>query len=122
MCVDESVHVLFDETNSLIEHDTQDEKLELGLMRRDFSPTQSSIVDNGKAPESERSAESENVEGEWGAHQSRGSNAGPTLVQNRLDFSRTDLGAGSKTDPESVSPHSQERLESMSVDSIIPRP
>ena len=42
-CVEESVHVLFDENNSLIEHDTQDEEFELGLMRKDFSLIQSSM-------------------------------------------------------------------------------
>ena len=80
LCVQESVHVLFDETNSLIEHDAQDEEFELGLMRKDFSLTQSSMVDNGEAPESEPSLESGNVEGEQGAHQSGGKTAGPNLV------------------------------------------
>ena len=47
------MHVLFDETNSLIEHDTQDEEFELGLMRKYLSLTQSSMRDNDKAPESE---------------------------------------------------------------------
>jgi len=37
--VEESVHVLFDETNSLIEHDAQHEEFELGLMRKDFALT-----------------------------------------------------------------------------------
>ena len=36
LCVQESVHVLFDETNSLIEPDAQDEEYELGLVRKDF--------------------------------------------------------------------------------------
>ena len=31
LCVEESVHVLFHETNSLIEHDTQEEEFELVL-------------------------------------------------------------------------------------------
>jgi len=77
LCVEKSVHVLFDETNFVIEHDTQDEEFELGLMRKDFSLTQSSMVDNGKTPEGEPRPESGNVEGEQGAHQSGGSNAGP---------------------------------------------
>ena len=64
LCVEESVHVLFDETNSLIEHDAQDEEFELGLMRKDFSLTQSSMIDNGKAPEGKPSPDSGNVEGE----------------------------------------------------------
>jgi len=92
------VHVLFDKTNSLIKHDAQDEEFELGLIRKDFSLTQSSMVDNGKALEGEPSPESSNVEGEQGAHQLGGSNVRPDLVQNQhtvLDSSRTDLGTGS---------------------------
>jgi len=33
LCVAESVHVLFDETNSLVENNAQDEEYELGLTR-----------------------------------------------------------------------------------------
>ena len=36
LCVEKSVHVLFDETNSLIENDAQDEEFELGLARKDL--------------------------------------------------------------------------------------
>ena len=99
-CVEESVLVLFDETNSLIEHGTQDEDFELGLMRKYFSLTQSSMVDNSKAPEVEPSPESSNMEGKQGAHQSGGSNVEPNLIRsqsNQLDPSRTDLGIGSRT-------------------------
>ena len=42
------MHVLFDKTNSLIEHDTQDEEFEHRYIRKDFSLTQSSMVDNSK--------------------------------------------------------------------------
>jgi len=54
---------LFDETNSLIEHDTQDEEFELGLVRKYLSLTQSSMGDNDKAPENEPNSESDKVEG-----------------------------------------------------------
>jgi len=40
LCVEESVHVLFDESNCLIENDVQDEDFELGLTRKDFLLTQ----------------------------------------------------------------------------------
>jgi len=40
LCVEESVHVLFDESNSLIEDNAQDDDFELGLARKDFLPTQ----------------------------------------------------------------------------------
>ena len=58
------MHALFDETNSLIEHDTQDKEFELGLMRKYLSLTQSSMGDNDKAPKSEPKFESDKVEGE----------------------------------------------------------
>jgi len=66
---EESVHVLFDETNSLTKHDTQDVEFELGFMRKDLSLTQSSMVDNGKAPEGEPSPGADSVEGGQGANQ-----------------------------------------------------
>ena len=81
LCVEESVHVLFDETNSLIEHDIQDEEFELGLMRKDFSLIQSSMGDNSKPPESEPNFESDKVEGEREAHQLGGSNVGPNWLK-----------------------------------------
>ena len=63
LCVKESVHVLFDETNSLIEHDTQDEEFKLGLVSKELSLTQRCMVDNGKAPEGEPSLGSDSVKG-----------------------------------------------------------
>jgi len=47
LCVEESVHVLFDESNSLIENDVQDEDFELGLTKKDCSPNQ----EKGKNPQ-----------------------------------------------------------------------
>jgi len=34
LCVEESVHVLFDESNSLVENNAQDEDVELGLAKK----------------------------------------------------------------------------------------
>ena len=51
----------------------QDEELELGLVRKDPTLAQSSIVDKGKSPKGETSPGSENMEGGWGASQSGGS-------------------------------------------------
>ena len=116
---------MFDEINSLIKHDIQDEEFKLGLKRKNFSLIQSSMIDNGKAPEGEPSPEYDNVKGEQVAYQSGGSNAEPNLGQNQsiqLDSSRTDFGTDSRKDLELISPHTQERSESMYVDSIIPRP
>jgi len=56
-------YVLFDETNSLVEYDTQEEEFELGLVRKDVSLTQSSTVDKGKAPEGEPNLGTDNLEG-----------------------------------------------------------
>jgi len=50
LCVEESVHVLFDKTNSLFESDAQDEEYELGVARRDLLLTQNSIYEKGKSP------------------------------------------------------------------------
>jgi len=51
LCVEESVHVLFHETNSLFESDAQDEEYELGLMRKDLLLTQNSMLDKLMSPE-----------------------------------------------------------------------
>jgi len=40
LCVEESVHILFDESNSLIENGVQDEDFELGLAKKDCLPNQ----------------------------------------------------------------------------------
>ena len=47
LCVEESVHVLFDEINSLVENDAHDEEYELGLVRKDLLL----IHAKGKCPE-----------------------------------------------------------------------
>jgi len=58
-----NAHVSFDKTNPLIEHDIQDEEFKNGLVRKDLSLTQNSMVDNGKSPKGETSPGSENMEG-----------------------------------------------------------
>ena len=71
--------ISFDETNPLIEHDIQDEEFKNGLVRKDLSLTQNSMVDKGKSPEGEISPGSGNIEGGQGANQSGGSIAEPDL-------------------------------------------
>ena len=78
------------------------------------------MVENGKAPKGEPSPESGNVKGEQGAHQTGGSNVGS--VTTEYDAPRTELGIGSRIDLEPVSLHTEERLGSVFVDSIISRP
>jgi len=83
------------------------------------------MIENGKAPKGEPCTESSNVKSEQGADQTGGSNVRSILVQNRIteyDSSQTELGTSSRTDPRPVSPHTQERLKSVYVDLIIPRP
>jgi len=47
LCVEESVHVLFDESNSLLENDAQDEDVKLGLTKKDLLRT----YEEGKNPQ-----------------------------------------------------------------------
>jgi len=106
-------------------HDAQDEEYQLGLVRKDFLLTQNSIVDKDKTPEGEPSPGADIVEGGQGVNLSRGSVAEPDLEQNQStqsNPSRTDLRTGSRTDPEPISPIIQERVESVSVDPLTPRP
>jgi len=77
-----NVHVLFDETNLLIEHDIQDEEFKNGLVRKDLSLTQNFMVDNGKSPKGETSHGSGNMKGGQGVNQSGGSIAESDLGQN----------------------------------------
>ena len=76
------------------------------------------MVENSKAPEVEPNSESDKVEGEQGAHRSRGSNVEPNFVRSqstqldpsRIDLRpgfRTDLRTGSRTDLEPILPHTQ---------------
>jgi len=128
LCVEESVHVLFDESNSLIENDAQDEDFELGLAKKDLLPTheenKNSQEGSGTGPVSK--------EGEQGDKQARGTATKPCL-QNKENKSqtgaRTDLQTGvgtsseigARTAPEYCSPENQAREESMAMDSPAPR-
>jgi len=130
LCVEESVHVLFDETNPLVENDAQDEEYKLGLAKRDLLLSQNSMHEKGKPPEGEPSPGDNTLEGGQGLDQSRGSIAEPSLEENRLNSPRTGLETGSrigleissKIDPGPVSPSIPARVESMSVDPLTPRP
>jgi len=63
LCVEESVHVLFDETNSLFNSDAQDEEYELGLVRRHLLLTQNSMHEKSKSPKGEPSPGADILEG-----------------------------------------------------------
>ena len=101
-----NVHVSFDETNPLMEHDIHDEEFKNSLVRKDLSLTQNSMVDKGKSLEGEISSGSGNIKGGQGANQSGGSIVEPDLGQNQpaqLDPFRIVMGTGTRTDPRPVS-------------------
>ena len=77
------MHVLFDETNSSIENDAQDEEYELGLARRDLLPTQKSMHKKGKSPEGKPNPGANTLKGGKGLNQIGGSIAKPSLEQNQ---------------------------------------
>jgi len=120
LCVEESVHVLFDETNSLIENNAQDEEYELGLARKDLSFTHK----EGKCPEDGSRPGADMLEGEQGLNQTRGSVAEPSLEQNQPNSPRTGSKIGSETSSrtvsEPVSPSIPARVESVFVDPLTP--
>ena len=109
ICVEESVHVLFDETNSLIENDVQDEDFDLGLARKD----------NGKMLENEPLTEVNGKESGQEVDQSRGSLADPDIDRNQPTQSQTSLtdpGIGFRPDPTPIPANSQEKVKSGSMD------
>jgi len=75
LCVEESVHVLFDETNFLIDNDAQDKEFELGLARKDLLL----IHEKGKSPINELGLGAVSLEGGQGLNQSGGSAVEPSL-------------------------------------------
>ena len=125
-CVEESVHVLFNETNSLVENDAQDEEYELRLTRKDLLLTQNSMHGTGKSPEGEPSPGANTVEGGQGLDPSGRSIVEPSLEQNHLNSPRTGLETcfetGSRIGPELVSPIVPARVESVSVDPLTSQP
>ena len=84
LCVEESVHVLFDKTNALVENDAQDEEYELGLARRDLLHTQNYMHEKGKSPEGEPGPGANILEGGQGLNQTGGSIAERSLSKTNL--------------------------------------
>ena len=78
LCIEESVHVLFDETNSLVEIDAQDDDFELGLAKKDLLLTH----EEGKNPKDGPGPGNVYVKGGQGLDQTGGSTARPCLKQN----------------------------------------
>ena len=97
LCVEESVHVLFDESNSLVEHDTQEDDFELGLAKKDWLPMQEA----GKYPAEGSQSGAVLQERRQVQDQTGGSTVEPCLEQNLPNISetgsRTGLGTSSQT-------------------------
>jgi len=98
LCVEKSVHVLFDETNSLTKNDAHDEEFELGLARKDLLL----IHEKGKSPMNGLGPGAVFSEGGQGLNQSGGSTAEPSLEQNQSDFPKTGSETGYRIGPEQV--------------------
>ena len=122
--------MLFDETNSLVEIDAQDDDFELGLAKKNLLLTH----EEGKYPDDGSGPGAISLEDGQGLNQTGGSIAEPNLEQNQPNTpeigsrtgSGTDLEIGSKTGSETVSkpvlPSIQARVESVSMDPLTPRP
>jgi len=130
LCVEESVHVLFDKTNSLVEIDAQDDDFELDLAKKNLLLTH----DEGKYPKDGSGPGAVSLKSGLGLNQTGKSAAEPSLEQNQpntpeissrtgsgIGF-RTSSGIGSRRVPKPVSPSIQARVESMYVDPLTPRP
>ena len=129
LCIEESVHVLFDESNSLIKNDAQEEDFELGLAKRDLV----SMHEKGKN-HSERSG-SEPVPRDvgHGDKQIGGTVTEPCLQQDqntnpetvfRTDVqigTSTDSGIGPRIDPALSSSKGQVIEESVTIDQPVSR-
>ena len=81
LCVEESVHVLFDESNSLIENGVQDEDFELGLAKKDCLPNQ----EGSKNPQ-----EGSDIGPVSKAERQDSEQIGKTLVESCLEQKTTD--------------------------------
>ena len=79
------MHVLFDETNSLVENDAQDEEFKLDLVRKHLLL----IHENVKCPENGSGPGVGLLEGGQGLNQTGGSIAEPSLKQHRPNSPRT---------------------------------
>jgi len=79
LCVEESVHVLFDRTNSLVEIDAQDDDFELGLAKKNLLLTHEEC----KYLEDRSGPGAVFLEGGQGLNQTGGSTAKPSLDQNQ---------------------------------------
>ena len=107
LCVEESVHLLFDESNSLSENDVQDEDFELGLTKKDCLPNQ----EKGKNPQEESGTGPDSKAERQGSEQTGRTPAEPCLQQKTTNSPESGARTGTETGPVTISdlgsPHSQ---------------
>ena len=84
------MHVLFDETNSLVEDDEQIEGFEIGLARKELLPAQK----GGKNPGEGLGLGGVSAETGQGLEQTGASTAEPCLEQNHSNIPETGSGTG----------------------------
>jgi len=121
LCIEESVHVLFDESNSLSENDAQDEDFELGLAKKDFLSTheegKNSQEGSGTRPVSKAKRQ--------GSKQTGGTSAEPCLEQKSTNSPEIGSRTGTKTGPGTVSepgsPNNQAEYDNVIEDRPVPR-
>jgi len=103
LCVEESAHVLFDESNSLVENDAQDKDVELGLAKKDLLLTH----EEGKNPQVGSATEPVSKEEGQGFKQTGGTAAKPYLEQNNIveTGARTVVKTGARTSLETGAEH-----------------
>jgi len=122
LCVEESVHILFDESNSLSENDAQEEDFELGLAKEDLG----SMHGKGKNHSGGSGPEPGSKEEGHDDKQTGGIVAKPCLQQNQNSNpetgskitvqtgTSTNSGTGPSTDPAPSSSESQ-TIEDLSL-------
>jgi len=107
LCVEESVHVLFDESNSLSEKDVQDEDFELGLCKKDCLTNQ----EQGKNFQERSGTGPDSNTDQQASDQIEGTPAEPCLQQRSIDIPESGARTGTETGPVPVSepgsPHDQ---------------
>jgi len=107
LCVEESVHVLFDESNPLSENDVQDEDFELGLTKKDCLSNHK----QGKNPKEGSGTGPDSNTDQLASGQTGGTSAEPCLQQRSTENPELDARLRTETGPVTVSepgsPHNQ---------------
>jgi len=127
--IEESVHVLFDESNPLVENDAQDNDFELGFAKKHLLLTH----EEGKNSQEGSGTEPISKEEGQGFKQIGGTTRKSCLEQDKDNIpetgvktvlqtgARTSLETGARTAPKHGSLENQAREESVAMDSPAPR-